>query len=114
MLSESYKKWFSAGRNEMLPDFIGGIDDDWQVLFSSRVNKDGLYPFLSPGVSAGDGLPEIRVIPEDMEEEWQVNVLNSDLYHRGRMLQCLKTGNAKLPVGKYSYFNGRILLENGR
>lgn len=114
MLSEFYDKWSSAGNEGVLPDFTGDIDDDWQVIFSAGINKSGLYPILAPDSCAGKAFPEIGIAPDGMGEEWQVNLLNSDLYHRGRMLQCLKAGKEKLSAGEYPYFNGRILLESSR
>ncbi len=113
MLSENYREWIANSNKGIFPQFNGNIDDDWDVLWSNSSHKDKKKDYIGLLKNSIDNasLPEIIFLPEDMDLEWSLNIVNSDLYHRGRVLQYLKQEKQILSPGEYRYFRGKIKIE---
>jgi len=113
MLSEAYGRWSADDKTGVFPEFAGSLSDDWQVLWSpagpGNVGKN--YAGVAGQNQSGNYLPAVKLVPEDNNSGWQLNILNSDLYHRGRVLQYLNKENTVLAPGEYPYFKGKILIE---
>lgn len=116
MFSERYQQWVANKVEGAFSYFKGNIDDDWEVLHSSVVN--GNSDFIGLGKYKYDGtfLPKVIFVPDnniyrDNQKPPFLNILNSDLYHRGRILQYLKKGQEIILPGEYSYYKGRIEIE---
>lgn len=113
MLSERYEEWVTDSIKNSFPPFKGGIDDDWDVLFSSAHNPGENNKYASV-VEKREGslyLPMIRFAPSYNGPAWDINIVNSDVYYRGRVLQYLNKENKFLPPGEYLYHHGIITIE---
>lgn len=113
MLSERYKSWFINGRISNFPEFKGNIDDDWQVIYSCLV--DGMdkqnLGVCSNEKQKNNSIHKIAFCAElPKEEKYLLNVVNSDVYHRGRVLQCLNQDEKIFMPGDYLYFKGKIVI----
>ncbi len=107
MLSEEYKEWIVPGKIKgMFPEFRNDIDDDWHRIWSGgseaeigvlrvRDNKKILPSIIFGGFLQGQ----------------IVNIVNSDIFYRGRLLQCLRQDRGEFIPGRYDYFSGRIILD---
>jgi len=109
MLSERYLQWF-RGKDDKgeFPPFRGDVDDDWDCIWSGRDK-------VCIGVTGGDGdghLPQVLFNPEGLDEDWSLTIVNSDIYHRGRVLQLCNTKKALLKPGQYAYAQGKITVGN--
>jgi ABC-type polysaccharide/polyol phosphate transport system ATPase subunit len=110
MLSEEYLKWQGLGAEGAFPDFRGDIDDDWDLIWTEDGAKEKCD--RSIGVASGvDGaLPPIVFSLDANNRNGCLNIVNSDLYFRGRILQYLTKNAAVLDMGEHSYFTGRIVF----
>ncbi|MFA5119264.1 MAG: ABC transporter ATP-binding protein [Candidatus Omnitrophota bacterium] len=106
MLLERYTRWTAGGNNGEFPDFKDSLDDDWD---SIHREADGS---ACVGVEAVNGLsermPAVSVSPGRSSFAWVPAIINSDMYHRGRVLQVLNSKEQKIPAGEYTYFTGEI------
>jgi len=114
MLSENYKKWIANGTTDVFPDFKADIDDDWQVLWTADLGKKKEEE-NSIGViktrRANQLLPSLKFVAMQVTPKWQFNIVNSDIQHRARVLQCLNKEPQFLMPGTYPYFKGKIFVE---
>ncbi|MFH0984774.1 MAG: ABC transporter ATP-binding protein [Candidatus Omnitrophota bacterium] len=108
MLSERYDAWRAHGVSGILPPFKANIDDDWEVVYSTD-NKEGV-PDGWVAVSAA-GLPEVRIGPCGPSITKTLNIVNSDLYHRGRVLQYLERNPGKLRPEEKIDLMARIVIQ---
>jgi ABC-type polysaccharide/polyol phosphate transport system ATPase subunit len=109
MLSERYTGWLSKKQNGIFPSFTADMTDDWQLVYCA----DGEAEFI--GASSGSGrkesLPDILVAPGKINSGWLLCIVNSDCYHRGRVLQYLNSQNIIIEPGKYPYACGTISID---
>jgi hypothetical protein len=112
MVSEKYSEWFTESQKGVFPSFLGGIDDDWQVIHSSLPGSDKKH-FIGLAGKRENGLvlPFIRLFTHS--KKGKANILNSDLYHRGRLLQYLESDKLIIEPGEYEYFKGDIVISEG-
>lgn len=113
MLSEKYKKWTANTAEGIFSQFQGNIEDDWQVLWSGPNIENGIDNFIGVlgNTENGVSLPGFNFCPGEMDLQYLLNVVNSDLYHRGRVLQCLKIGEELLLPGEYLYYKGKMFID---
>jgi ABC-type polysaccharide/polyol phosphate transport system ATPase subunit len=107
MLSENYLNWMAAdGSKGRFALFRSDIDDDWDRLWSGAAKGYiGVESFkkdkkLFPGIyftGSSEGLI--------------MNIVNSDVYYRGRVLQALNENKIVLMPGKYDYFSGKVEIK---
>lgn len=113
MLSEMYKEWFSNSKKGYFSAFRGDIDDDWEVLWSDadNVKEDKGHIGVLKNCEKSRFFPILKFSHLNIDLGWRLNIINSDLYHRSRVLQCLKKEKKILLPGEYSYFEGKIAIE---
>lgn len=109
MLSEKYKNWIAGKEKGEFPDFKHDINDDWHRLWSGDAGRGKIG--VSANNSPGGALPEVLFSCREASAEQYLNIVNSDIYHRGRVLQLLDQTKKILPPGEYRYFNGEIRIE---
>jgi hypothetical protein len=111
MLLETYSRWSARGKLHVFPGFNDNIDDKWDVISSSAAASGEI------GVAAEDGtdisLPAVSLAVRQECGDQLFNIVNSDIYHRGRVLQCLLPGKSGVASGDFLYFSGRISVDGG-
>jgi len=110
MFSEMFSRWAAGRHTGVFPEFREDIDDDWDCLW---VAENGEYMAVLQG-DPGCGIPDISLIVRPLDPRWSLKILNSDMYHRGRLLQCSSVFRTKLPPGGYPYFSGRLTITDRR
>jgi len=114
MLSERYSQWFANDEKMIFPPFSPDIDDDWQVLWSGFANskKNKVHIGVERSSRDGTSLPTVIFSPQKITPQYILNVVNSDIYHRGRVLQYLKKEQEILFTGEYIYYQGNIEIKD--
>ncbi len=114
MLSERYSQWFANDEKRTFPQFSPNIDDDWKVLWSGFANSEKNKVHIGVERNSQDGtfLPTVIFSPQEITPQYILNVVNSDIYHRGRVLQYLKKEQEILFTGEYIYYQGRIEIKD--
>lgn len=109
MLSEKYTHWLTEKQKGAFPLFIADITDDWQQIYlPEEKNK---FIGVSKRHEDKKYLPDVLFSPLASNSGWLLNILNSDLYHRGRVLQYLNSKNEIIEPGEYPYAHGVIKIE---
>jgi hypothetical protein len=112
MLTQRYTGWRAAESNGKFPMFKTDIDDDWDVLWARGYFIDKQTPIaVNKGGSNESNLPMIKFLPYNFAGQGCLNILNSDVYHNGRVLQYLNKEDSILVSGEYVYFRGAIIIE---
>jgi hypothetical protein len=107
MVSERYSQWIGGGKKSGFPVFNSEIDDEWDIVYSE---KNGKHISVTSSAVDRPVLPLITLLPGKLNFDYRLNIINSDVYHRGRVLQCLDI-NKKLSVaGNYLYFSGKFII----
>ncbi|MBP7088422.1 MAG: ABC transporter ATP-binding protein [Candidatus Omnitrophica bacterium] len=112
MLSEGYSDWVTDSKKGEFSSFKGDINDDWEIIWSGLGKEKDKTSFL--GVLSNQKkntfLPTVKIYPLNLDLGWYPNIVNSDLYHRGRVLQYLKKKEENIEPGEYLYFEGKVLI----
>jgi len=108
MLSEEYLEWITDRANGPFPSFKKDADDDWQPIWSGDAGTQYIGVDVVEGLEGRPSLPAVRFHPRTISSDWYLNVVNSDIYHRGRVLQYLNPVRRTIPPGEYPYFCGII------
>jgi DNA-binding transcriptional regulator PaaX len=114
MLSEKYSEWLANDEKRIFPQFNPNIDDDWQVLWSSFANSEkdkACYIGVEKNSQDGALLPAVIFLPQEIGSQYILNVVNSDIYHRGRVLQYIKKEQESILTGEYIYYRGKIEIK---
>ncbi len=108
MLLERYTRWTCGTDSGEFPDFKDTLDDDWD---SVHRETDVSGPVGVGAVqSPSEYMPAVRVSYKSSSFAWTPTIINSDIYHRGRVLQVLNSEKQKIPAGEYMYFIGEIKI----
>jgi len=109
MLSERYLKWITNKKEGLFPLFRENIDGDWECIYSGKDYSE--YIGVLKNIDGPDSLPSIKFSPQKINLDWHLNILNSDVYFRGRVLQYLNTKQPQVSPGEYLYFKGDVTVE---
>lgn len=108
MFSERFSQWMAGKEKGYFPAFRDDIDDDWDCLWCGK-DDDRLISLKDNLV---DNLPEVSLFLQESNPEWHLKIINSDRYHRGRVLQYSSSLKTKFLPGKYPYFFGILTIKN--
>ncbi|MBN2482666.1 MAG: ABC transporter ATP-binding protein [Candidatus Omnitrophica bacterium] len=113
MLSEEYDTWDLGTRMGIFPDFRGEIDDEWDII-ACVDNRE--YDHLQSGVTRVNGprrqhFPPIKVSSSLTSSLGKFCIVNSDLYHRGRILRFNEEGQKFNELGQYLLCEGNIVID---
>jgi len=108
MLSEIYSQWIKEGEAHSFPVFDNSIDDKWDTVYSGRGGARGIG--VARKMEQGLFLPEITLSAQEINPGQRINIINSDVYHRGRVLQFLDPVKRIIPAGDYLYFCGEFII----
>jgi ABC-type polysaccharide/polyol phosphate transport system ATPase subunit len=107
MLSERYSDWLTDEQRGSFPDFKEDVNDDWDRICTG---EDIKYIGVVQNCSIELSLPQVVFYPTNLEPGWSLNILNSDIYHRGRVLQCLNRQKKVVLSGEYPFYKGVIKI----
>lgn len=108
MLLEKYSLWFNDREKGSFPVFKEDIDDDWDCL-SAEAATTSIGVLDRPD---NHGLPSVKLCPFELNSQGRLLIANSDICHRGRILQYLNASSLLLSAGEYPYFRGEIVIES--
>lgn len=110
MLSEIYSQWIANKEESLFPPFKENVDDDWDCVRLGQKDTEyiGVAKIQTPKVC----LPAVKFYPQTLNSKWLLNIINSDIYHRGRVLQHLNSTKKLFSAGEYIYFRGTIAIED--
>ena len=108
MYSEKFYKWISPENKGMFPDFADFIDDDWDCLWCGKSGDKT----ISLEEELNNNLPRVSLSIQEINKDWGLKIINSDRYHRGRILQYALTKRIIFQPGSYPYFSGAIAINN--
>lgn len=113
MLSERYGGWFGNNEKGQFVTFQPDVDDDWQVIWSNAAGSNKRKDFIGVQKYLEDEpfLPEVVFMPQENDIKGSLNIVNSDSYYRGRVLQYLNKEAQCLGCGEYLYYKGLIRIE---
>ena len=106
MLSEKYSGWITDKEKGFFPSFKEDIADDWDRIWSGGNNTR--YIAVAAESADKERLPSVIFFPQKQNPDWRLNIVNSDIYHRGRVLQYLSSQRQTIFPGEYPYFYGGI------
>ncbi len=109
MFSEKFSQWLVGKDEGYFPEFRDDIDDDWDCLWCGKQNDK----LISLKENLMHNLPEVSLFLQKLNPEWCLKIINSDRYHRGRVLQYSSSLKTNFSPGKYPYFSG-ILNIHGK
>lgn len=109
MLSEKYVNWHSDKDKGAFSLFKDNIDDDWECIYSGKGACE--YIGVSAEPAGKNMLPQVKFSFLKARSGWFLKIVNSDIYHRGRLLQYLNPEQNKITPGEYAYFAGRITVQ---
>lgn len=106
MLSENYLQWASGEGEGAFPVFAGDTDDDWSRVYSAG----GDYIGVTGNAINKNLFPRVSLHKYRSSQNGRLNIVNSDVYHRARVLQYLVDRKNIIPEGEYAYFSGKISI----
>jgi hypothetical protein len=109
MLSEQYTCWLSEKQKGVFPLFVADMTDDWQQVYCAEEKTK--FIGVSTGPEKQETLPKVCFFPISQNSEWLLHIVNSDCYHRGRVLQYLNPQSVIIESGEYTYAHGTISIE---
>ncbi len=108
MFSEKFSQWQSAKAEGLFPEFRGDIDADWDCIW--RAGQDDRV--ISLKENSLYNLPRVSLSLQELNPLWQLKIINSDKYHRGRILQYSSSAETVLLPGEYPYFSGILTMQD--
>jgi len=108
MSSERFSQWLGGKEEGLFPEFRGAIDDSWDCLWQGR--KDDRVIGLKEDPE--HNLPGISLAVRELNPQWNLKIVNSDIYHRARILQCSSSAKTNFLPGKYPYFSGILEIRD--
>jgi ABC-2 type transport system ATP-binding protein len=109
MLSERYIEWSAGEERGKFSQFKEDLDDDWQRIWSgdSPTRCIGIFK----NISNEKYLPPVLFFCHSTNPEWFPNIINSDIYYRGRVLRYSNSEKRILAPDDFFYFTGKIVIE---
>ncbi len=108
MFSERFSQWLAGKDEGSFPEFSDDIDDDWDCLWHSK----GDERLISLKENPIHNLPEVSLFCQELNPQWNLKIINSDRYHRGRVLQYASNLKTNFLPGKYPYFSGILTIKD--
>ncbi|MBU0547649.1 MAG: ABC transporter ATP-binding protein [Candidatus Omnitrophica bacterium] len=108
MLSEIFTRWTGGQDEGAFPAFAPDIDDDWDCVW--QIQDNGQLISLKEDTELN--LPRISLAPKKINPGWGLKIINSDQYHRGRVLQYSTSLKTTFLPGSYAYFSGILTMRD--
>ncbi|MBI4846582.1 MAG: ABC transporter ATP-binding protein [Candidatus Omnitrophica bacterium] len=104
MLSEQYGGWGTEQGKDVFPAFQEDMDDNWQLV-SPELKTAYVAVEQKQGI-----LPAVRLFTEEDTPFGCLCVLNTDIYHRARLLQHRVKTLKEFDPGEYLFYQGKIAV----
>ena len=108
MVSERYVQWLISDRQGTFPSFKEDISDDWDSVWSAGAGV--AYIGVSVPPTDRNALPGIKLCGAPVDSPGSVRIINSDIFHRGRVLQYVDANAKQLSSSDFLYFKGKIII----
>jgi hypothetical protein len=108
MVSERYVQWLISDRQGTFPSFKEDISDDWDSVWSAGAGV--AYIGVSVPPTDRNALPGIKLCGAPVDSPGSVRIINSDIFHRGRVLQYVDANAQQLSSSDFLYFKGKIII----
>jgi len=108
MFSERFSRWLGGKDEGLFPEFSPSIDDDWDCIWSSQ-NDDRVISLKEEVVL---NLPRVSLATKKINPGWCLKIINSDRYHRARVLQYSSSLITNFLPGRHPYFSGILTVQN--
>jgi len=108
MLSDRFSHWLAGKEEGLFPEFADDIDDNWDCLWSGKEEDQIISLREDPAYN----LPRVSLSLKQPSPQWYLKIINSDKYHRGRILQYSSSAQTNLLPGKYHYFSGLLAIQD--
>lgn len=109
MLSERLTQWCSEGKQGFFPEFKKDMDDDWDCIWSEE--KDLGFIGATGMLVDNERTVVVKFSPLGIDSRGSLAIVNSDIYHRARVLQLRDKENITFSPGTFVLFDGSILIE---
>jgi ABC-type polysaccharide/polyol phosphate transport system ATPase subunit len=106
MFSELFSRYLGGGNERPFPEFRDDVDDDWDCLWRAEGGSREIG-LVKDSVRA---LPAVSFAPGSFISGWELKVINSDRYHRGRVLQYSSSLKTRFLPGKTGFFSGLLTI----
>jgi len=106
MFSERFSQWMGGGNEGVFSAFPPDIDGDWDCIWSAAPDTGSIGLKEDPALH----LPKITLAPVQVNPGWCLKIINSDRYHRGRVLQYSGSKELTFAPGSYPYFSGIVTI----
>ncbi len=108
MLSERFSQWLAGKEEGFFPEFADDVDDNWDCLWGGKEDDRIISLKENPIYN----LPRISLSLKKSNPQWRLKIINSDRYHRGRILQYSSSVQTNFLPGKYHYFSGLLTIQD--
>lgn len=108
MFSERFSQWLGGKDEGCFPEFSDNVDDDWDCLWCGK-DDDRVISLKENPIH---NLPEVSLFLQELNPQWRLKIINSDRYHRGRVLQYSSSLKTNFSPGKYPYFSSILTIQN--
>ena len=108
MFSERFSQWLGGKEEGYFPEFRDDVNDDWDCLWCGK-DDDRLIGLKE---NLAHKLPEVSLFLHELNPQWRLKIINSDRYHRGRLLQYASSLKTSFSPGEYPYFSGTLTIKN--
>jgi len=110
MLSRKYSHWFTDNERGIFPLFDKDVDDNWSYIWHGKTNNK--YIGVLENHTDEISFPTLVILPQILNQDWFLSIINSDIYHQGRVLQYINPDRKILLPADHLYFNSRIIIDN--
>ncbi|MDD5691786.1 MAG: ABC transporter ATP-binding protein [Candidatus Omnitrophica bacterium] len=108
MSSERFSRWIGGREEGAFPEFSGETDDSWDCLWRGKEDDRVIGLREDPARN----LPGLSLRLQESNPQWRLKIMNSDIYHRGRILQYASSSKINFLPGKYPYFSGILAIQD--
>jgi ABC-2 type transport system ATP-binding protein len=106
MLTERFARWLAGNNEGEFPAFPQETGSDWDCIWDSQDEGGAISLKEDPAL----GLPKVSLEPLNVNPGWHLKIVNSDRYHRGRVLQYAAALEKHFLPGNYPYFSGIVTI----
>lgn len=109
MLSEKYSHWVNKEEKGVFPFFKTNIDDEWEYIW--KTEQENCQISVDSVICDTHAVPAVNLQAVKAYSGNLFGILNSDAYHRARVLRCFSDKDAEFEPGRRRCFKGDIIID---